>query len=102
MEGQRPVNNGLRRRRAASIGGFARVAQAEPAELAATRQRGGETRGDQLRGDSSWGRRMAEAKRLKRYGSQPTTDQRISALERRLVRLEAFLAVQDGVDVAAS
>ena len=43
-----------------------------------------------------------EAGRLKRYGPQPTTDQRFSALERRLARLEAFLAVQDGVKVAAS
>ena len=44
-----------------------------------------------------------EADRLKRYGPQPpTTVQRFSALERRLARLEAFLAVQDGVEVAAS
>ena len=102
MEGQRPVNNALRRRHAASIAGYARVEHADPEELAATRQRGAETRGDQLRVDSSWGRRMAEAKRLKRYGPQPTTDQRYSALERRLARLEALIPVQDEVEVAAS
>ena len=79
----------LRRRRAASIAGFARVEKADPDELAAARQRGGETRGAQLQGDSDWGRRMAEAKRLKRYGPRPTTEQRLTVLERRMAALEA-------------
>jgi hypothetical protein len=61
----------LRRRRAASIAGFARVSQADREELATTRQRGAAVRGAQLRGDSDWGRRMAEARRLKRYGATP-------------------------------
>jgi hypothetical protein len=79
----------LSRRRAAAIAGFARVSQADPEELAEARQRGGAARGAQLRGDKEWGKRMAEARRLKRYGAvTPTTHQRLTDIERRLERLE--------------
>jgi hypothetical protein len=83
------ANDPLRRRRAAAIAGFARVSQADPSEIADARKRGGAIRGAQLRGDSAWGKRMAEARRLKKYGSYlPTTRQQLSELEKRLERLE--------------
>jgi hypothetical protein len=80
--------DGLRRRRAASIAGYARVEKADPAELAEARQRGAQTRGAQLRGNSEWGRAMAEARRLKRYGPSLTIDSRLRLLERRVEALE--------------
>jgi hypothetical protein len=79
----------IRRRRAATIAGYARVAQADPDEIAEARQRGASIRGAQLRGDREWGKRMAEARRLKRYGAtMPTTHQRLTEIEQRLERLE--------------
>ncbi len=89
------ASHDLKRRRAASIGGFAR-AQQESAQDA--RQRGGETRGAQLAGNSSWGQRLAELKRLKRNGPPPSLEIRVRelesqrrVLEERLGRLEALL-----------
>ena len=76
----------LRRRRAASIAGYARAEQPRAQEA---RQRGSEARGEQLRGDSAWGRRLAAARTLKRHGVPPNTDGRIANLEKRLARLEA-------------
>ena len=70
---------------------MARAREGDPDQLDAMRRRGGETRGAQLRGDASWGRRMAEARRLKRYGPHLTTDQRIDALEQRLALLETSM-----------
>ena len=84
-----------RRRRAASIAGYARAAQPSAAEA---RQRGAETRGRQLIGDSSWGRRMAEAKHLKRYGPSPTLGPRVTALEQRLAELERGQVSTNGHD----
>jgi hypothetical protein len=79
----------LRRLRAAAIAGYARAQTADPDEIAQARRRGGAVRGAQLRGDSAWGRRMAEARRLKRYGAtMPSAHARIDALERRVERLE--------------
>ena len=82
----------LRRRRAASIAGYARAEQPSAADA---RQRGAETRGDQLRGDSDWGRRMADLRRLKRYGPAPSTEDRIATLEKRLARLEVVNGKDD-------
>ena len=83
-----PHNKRLSRRQVASLGGYARNAKADPDEIAATRARGGATRAAQLRGRSDWGKRMAEAKRLKRYGPPPTNDERFAALEARISQLE--------------
>ena len=90
------MNASIRRRRAASVAGFARIEQADPDELATSRQRGGETRGAQLQGDAAWGRTMAAAKALKRNGGGPTNEQRIAALESRLERIESVLQREGG------
>jgi hypothetical protein len=51
------------------------------------RRRGGEARASQTRGDSSWGKYLAERKRLKRYGAvghDNTIEARIAAIEHAL------------------
>ena len=97
------MHSDLSRRRSATIAGYARVAQADPTELAEARQRGAAARGAQLRGDSSWGKRMSEARRLKRYGAvMPSTPQRINDLERRIKRLEAVLEKPNGRSLPAA
>ncbi len=91
---------GARRRRAASLGGYARMAQGAPLQLDEMRRKAGATRGAQLRGDSEWGRRMAEARRLKRYGPGLTTEQRLRDLERRMLALESKEEARDRVNGA--
>jgi len=52
------------------------------------RAKGGAVRGAQLRGNSSWGQRMAAAKRLRRYGPGPSAADRLREIEARLSALE--------------
>lgn len=98
--------NTNKRRAAARTGGLARIAHGDPNELAAMRRRGGAARGRQLQGDSDWGRRMAEFKRLRRFGVRATDprqlEQRIAALEAALLGTQAGAAPLQGADDIAS
>jgi hypothetical protein len=85
----------LRRRRTATLGGYGRITRSDPDELQAARRRGGETRARQLRGDSSWGRRMAEQRLLKAEstGRTPPLTARMCELEARLFIVEEALGL---------